>query len=413
MKKSNKGNKKSAKNKVDKKLNQIQSKIENVVQRINVKPRKLSKKITISPGIGNRFDVNPMSLLGKGMADKFRVMKVAEYLFGATHPKYAVENMLDVKLPTDLPVPTACIRVTKTVQLQTGATGIIMLNYVPGTLIRTNFNQGQISPLTYNTTCNGNGSAGVNNYTIFDSSNLTQVWDKWRLTASEMSLRYNGKVLDQSGSMFSCVHYEPSSIAYKGVSGTGNIALLANSNVDRLSGDFTLVKQGLWNSTIDLTQNGAGITHIWTPSSPLDYFFTGTSGITGTDSNVIHGNVLQIVSATNNAATHTTTYGSVRQFVWAAENLPINTNCLLFEVHEVYEYIPDISVVGILKPSTERPTAMEYNSVVKEGFVQPEVKPLKSGGFLPALQKAVANLSREVDMPKVLTTIGKGLISLI
>ena len=136
-----------------------------------MKPKNISRKtkFVLSPGIGRRLDVNPISLTGKGMADKFRTMKVAEYLFGALHPKYAVENILDVKLPTDLPVPTACIRVTKTVQLSTGPSGRIMLNYVPGALIRTNFAQANISPLTFNTTCDGNGTAGTNYFTTFDS----------------------------------------------------------------------------------------------------------------------------------------------------------------------------------------------------------------------------------------------------
>ena len=376
MKKQGKKNNKTVK-KVDNKLNQIQSKVDKIVQRVNVKPKNISRKtkFVLSPGIGRKLDVNPVSLTGKGMADKFRTMKVAEYLFGALHPKYAVENILDVKLPTDLPVPTACIRVTKTVQLTTGSSGRIMLNYVPGTLIRTNYSQASISSLTYNTTCDGNGVAGANYFTTFDSSNLGQVWDKWRLTASEMSLKYNGKLLEQSGTMFSCVHYEPSCIAVKGPSGTGILTTVTNSNVDRLSSDFTLIKQGLWNSTIDLTNHGAGITHIWTPSSPLDYMFTGTSGTNGSESNVVNGNILVTVSSTANAQSNTTTYGSVRQFVWAAENLPASVNCLLFEVHEVYEYIPDISMVGILKPSTDRPTATEYNEVIKEGFVQPETRP--------------------------------------
>ena len=152
MKKTNNKKNKVVK-KVNNKLNQIQSKVEKIEQRVNVKPKNISRKtkFVLSPGIGRRLDVNPISLTGKGMADKFRTMKVAEYLFGALHPKYAVENILDVKLPTDLPVPTACIRVTKTVQLSTGPSGRIMLNYVPGALIRTNFAQANISPLTFNT----------------------------------------------------------------------------------------------------------------------------------------------------------------------------------------------------------------------------------------------------------------------
>ena len=174
-------NQRKKQSKIDKKLNKVQAEV-NKVEKIISYDKNLN--VIRKKNISNRLDVNPMSLRGKGLADKFRVMKVAEYLFGATHPKYAVENMLDVKLPTDLPVPTACIRVTKTVQISTGATGIVYVNYIPGALIRTNFSAGTVSSLTVNTSCNGNGTAGSNTYYNFDSTNLTQVWDKWRLTAS-------------------------------------------------------------------------------------------------------------------------------------------------------------------------------------------------------------------------------------
>ena len=411
---------KKVNNKVKKKLSKVENKINAISNKVNkIKPKTLSNVVRAKAiernkrAIGSKLDVNPTSLINKGMAEKFRTMKIAEYLFGATHPKYAVENMLDVKLPTDLPVPTACIRVTKTVQLTTGASGVVMLNYLPGSLIRTNFSQASISALTFNTTGNGNGTAGSNTFVNFDSSNLTQVWDKWRLTASEMSLRYNGQVLQQSGTMFSCVHYEPSCIAVKGSGGAGLITGQTNSNVDRLSSDFALIKQGLWNSTINLAQEGAGITHIWTPSSALDYFFLGSSGTSSSDSLVISGNTLETVNTSTAASTSTRTNGAARQFTWACENLPANTNCLLFEVHEIYEYIPDISVVGILKPTTERPSVDEYSHVIGDGQVKLENKPLKSGGFFTALQKAVSNISREVDMPKLLATVGKTLVSMI
>lgn len=53
--------------------------------------------------------------------------------------------------------------------------------------------------------------------------------------------------------MFSCVHYEPNVIAYKGTSGTGSITSLNNGDIDRLSGNGALIKQGLWNEVISLT----------------------------------------------------------------------------------------------------------------------------------------------------------------
>ena len=112
----------------------------------------------------------------------FRARKVAEYLYGAVHPRIAVTEGLDVKFPTDLPIPTACLRVSKTVAITTGTTGCVMVNYMPGGLITYNYANGEQSSLTVNTTTNLGGVTGTNSFVSVPYVQIPQVYDKWRLT---------------------------------------------------------------------------------------------------------------------------------------------------------------------------------------------------------------------------------------
>lgn len=68
----------------------------------------------------------------------FRAMKLSEYLVAAVNPRYAVQHGLDCKLPSDLPIPSSCIRVVKTYEITTGSSGQAFINYVPGSLVAGN-----------------------------------------------------------------------------------------------------------------------------------------------------------------------------------------------------------------------------------------------------------------------------------
>jgi len=48
---------------------------------------------------------------------------MSQYILGSMYPKLAVKRNLDVRLPTNLPVPTACLRITRTYQIATGSSG--------------------------------------------------------------------------------------------------------------------------------------------------------------------------------------------------------------------------------------------------------------------------------------------------
>jgi len=63
---------------------------------------------------------------------------MSQYIFGAMYPKLAVKKGFDIRLPSTLPIPTACIRIARTYSITTGSAGQVCINYCPGSLLRSN-----------------------------------------------------------------------------------------------------------------------------------------------------------------------------------------------------------------------------------------------------------------------------------
>ena len=128
----------------------------------------ISKNIIDHPNanaISRNTSTRPEKLRNATLAEKYRIHRMSEFLFGALHPKQAVEQGLDVKFPSDLPIPTTCIRASAAVPITTGANGNVFINYAPGGLLTMNYANGEQSTLTVNTTCTPTGTAGTNSFT--------------------------------------------------------------------------------------------------------------------------------------------------------------------------------------------------------------------------------------------------------
>ena len=182
-----------------------------------------------------------------------------------------------------------------------------------------------------------------------------------------------GKILDEAGIQYSCVHYEPIAVAIKGISGTGTIAGLSKSLVDRLSGNLALIKSGLWNEKHNVVDNPKGRIHVFTPDTN-NYGWPYNISTSATDFTVSGNNLQFPVAASNFNAqlsypvTSSLQQGTQRQYCWYFTGLPASTNCLTFIISEVYEFIPDIGSVGILK--LEENLAYEYHKHLTQDVVQ-------------------------------------------
>lgn len=375
---------------------------------------KLTRMIKSSGEVGKRrISDNPVNFKGSvDMAQKARALKLSEYLYGAIHPSEAVRLGLDVKLPTDLPIPSACIRVSKVVTLPASSTGLLFVNYCPGSILSSNSGLGLLTTLSVNTTLTSS-TVGTNNYLDMGKADIPQVFDKWRLTASEMQVKYVGKVLDQAGSMISCCHYEPVGYAKKGSAGAGSISSMTNGQVDRLSGNQGLVAQGLWNSEISISEEARGITHIWTPSSSADFLFPATVGANPSASNFYVGVTSETVSTSEAASSTSVNTQAARSFCWYIQNAP-TTVAFEFVVHEVYEFLPDIGSVAVLKLSEDAPSHEEYatsrNVLSAAAKKASSRKTVEAGSFLNDVTKIVQQVAKHVDLPMILAKVGSMLI---
>jgi hypothetical protein len=77
---------------------------------------------------------------------------------------------------------------------------------------------------------------------------------------------YEGALLNQSGKFFSCATYEPMSVKVFA-------ALNQTDPAADKYGDFSLIRNGLWNNSLDVTSPQHGIECLWVPTDGTDYFF--------------------------------------------------------------------------------------------------------------------------------------------
>lgn len=290
-----------------------------------------------------------------------------QYIMGALHPQLAFENKWDVRYPSLLPVPTACLRVKATHNLTTGTTGQLYLNYVPGTLIASNATQGWASGITANTTCNGAGTVGVNYFVEQPFFPVPQMWDRYRLVGAEIKVTYTGNIFDRRGMIYGGVHYEPSTIAYKGLTGGGSIPAVANANVDRFSGNLGLIQNQLWPEVKTLSEGETHMSYVWTPDSPCNLLYPGALPSTSTSMCVLNSTVGVFFSNNVSANTHTnqgtsSISGPDRNINFYLQGLPASQQVIRVDIYELYEYIPDVAALNIVSTSSVRMKSEDVNS---------------------------------------------------
>jgi hypothetical protein len=323
------------------------------------------------PNLMQSTSVNPNFFRGKPLNTTLRLLRDYEsylktqYLMGALHPQLAFENRWDVRMPNMLPIPTACVRVMHTHNLTTGSLGQLYVNYTPGTLVPANSAQFEASGITANTTCDGSGVPGSNSFRNQPFYNIPQLWDRWRLVAAEIKLTYTGPVLQQQGTIYGGVHYEPIVVATKGVSGSGAISGVTNPNVDRFSSNLGLIKNQLWPTVKTVTAGETFVSYVWTPDSAANFLFPGYLPQIGSQGVVITGTQSWLISNGSNATANIqsgsiNTNGPDRNYNFYCQGLPVSSQCIRADIYEIFEYIPDVSGYNIVNTS---PVRLEANDV--------------------------------------------------
>jgi hypothetical protein len=193
--------------------------------------------------------------------------------------------------------------------------------------------------------------------------------------------------------MLSCATFDPLEAA------AGNAAqavnLWAQSLVDRF-GNFSLISNGLWNKTINITAESEGLECLYVPMDPDDHMFQKIGTYYG-----------ETYPATGKIPPDTE--GAHIGYVIAGRNFPASTSCIIANVYYNYEVIADPTSAPILRASSQTLLSSSENREVSDamsdmvksnGLIRQTTKP-KWQDMLPELVKYGVQY-----IPKIASYIG-------
>ncbi len=373
------------------KLNKKEQKLQKEVKKLDKEVKQVKKQKSRKRGAVKEFFenqqygdsrdyTNPLQFRQATPAQLMREMSIYHkhvrdrYYAGLIHPDLAVKNQIPLKLYSDVPIPTAAIGFHEQLQFTTSSQGTFLLSWRPNYLVT----QGYLTTnsltgagqLTFNNSSSLTGAVGVsgNNFvakTFYPSVSI----QRYRLVSALLRVTYNGSVLNQSGTMISCATFDK----LYGALGTAAspVTTQADSLVDRF-GAFTLITNGLWNSTANVAKTEEGLDCLYVPCDPDDYVFgfadtyyhqtpSPAAGLIGNDGEGAHIN-----------------------YIIAGRNLPASTSCIIADIYYNYEVIADPSAAPVMRSSVDMAISKKdhegmmdvISDVVKNGNL---IKPTEQG----------------------------------
>lgn len=351
-------------NKLNNKVNQISNAVTNINKKINkknnnnkVKRRARNDRL---PGNPINFRSVDKSTIIKLLEDYHRITR-ARYLFAMIHPDVAVTQGYQVKLYSDVPVPSSSIGFKSTYQLSTSVNGTFCLSWSPNFLctseqLNTDFPENinkLYSSLAYNDSASLTGASPNDNF-FYKPCYIPDIkLQKYRLVSALIKVKYNGSVLNQSGTMYSCATFDQLEVA------SGNIPIVTNTAAARF-GDFSLIRNGLWNRSVNITSDADGIECLYVPMDPTDITFypIGDYYGLGIDSKADTGNKV--------ALKQQSTEGAHVNYVIAGQNLPNDSSCIYVEIFSNYEVIADPQSAPVIRSSIESALSRADNHLVTD-----------------------------------------------
>lgn len=329
---------------INKKLNRITKRL----KRVKISNKRKGRRRRIARNVAridNTTGATPVEIRSMGQ-DKalqhvrmFRKFQRNQYVTGLLFPDKAVHEGIVMKLPSELPLPTSCVGFHENYQLSTSNVGTFLLTWRPNffTTLPTLQTSGYstYSKITYNNSSGlvGNTTTSGNNF--IDGAYVPAVnIQRYRLVSALIKISYNGTVLNQSGTMLSCISFDNFRVACN----TSNVTLTATSdpNVDRF-GNFNLIANGLWNASTNITSHGEGLECLYVPVDPNDVMFDKTGTYYGT---------------AQSTAMSPGNEGAPQGYLVCGRNLPASASCIVVDTYYNFEVIPDPDVAPIMRAST-------------------------------------------------------------
>lgn len=353
------------------KVNKINNKVDNLRAQVNNmkkdKRRRLRNYSVFKNG-KDRLPSNPLNFRNNPkdrivqLLEEYHRVTRARYLFAMIHPEVAVNQGYQVKLYSDVPVPSSSIGFKSTYQCSTSAKGTFCLAWTPNFLCTAqslsidfpDVPQPTYSNLSYNSSSDLDGTSANIDFDFLPSYIPDIKLQKYRLVSALIKVKYNGSVLNQSGTMYSCATFDQ--IA---VSSGYHDSLHPNVTVNRF-GDFSLVRNGLWNRTVNITSDADGIECLYVPMDPTDMTFYPIGDYYGLGSDSI------ISEGTKKTLRQISTEGAHVNYVIAGQNLPPSTSCIYIEVYANFEVIADPQSAPVIRSSIESSLTRADNNILTD-----------------------------------------------
>lgn len=354
------------------KIDKVNNKVDNLraqVNNIKKKSKKNKSRVYFKNNKKDRIPSNPLSFRNHPkdkvvqLLEEYHRVTRARYLFAMIHPEVAVNQGYQVKLYSDVPVPSSSIGFKSTYQCSTSAKGTFCLTWTPNFLctaqsLALDFPQVEnpfYSNIAYNFDQDLDGSAESPNRFFFLPSYIPDIkLQKYRLVSALIKVKYNGSVLNQSGTMYSCATFDQIEVA----SGYNNGSTI-NVPASRF-GDFSLVRNGLWNRSVNITSDADGIECLYVPMDPTDITFypIGDYYGLGSDTNVSSGSTKLLKQIS--------TEGAHVNYIIAGQNLPTNSSCIYIEVYANFEVIADPQSAPVIRSSIESALTRADNDILTD-----------------------------------------------
>lgn len=334
---------------------------------------------------------NPVSLRSLSLAqtvnylNNYHEYTRAQYLYGLIHPEVAVSDGLQLKLYSDVPLPTNSAGIRETFYVTPNANGCFALAWAPAYFatrlqaarIYQPFDQ-DISNFEYshtyvNTSAQLDGQApDQGHWTPMPSYVPTIDINKYRLVSALLRVKYVGSVLNQSGMLYSAATYNqiPVSTWTQGSKATSITSISSVEITSQMASqdgkytvdpgassaymqltrfsDFSLTKNGLWNFSHNITQDANGIECLYIPMDPLDSTFKDVNSYYGTPQ------YYETPQPTHNETIFgpiTVHSGTPINYVVTGQNIVNPSQCILVEAFYNFECIADPSTAPFLRSS--------------------------------------------------------------
>jgi hypothetical protein len=325
------------------------------------------------PNFSNPLDfrkLNQKSLLSSLQAYHQHMRQ--RYLIGLIHPDLAVKHYLAPKLYHDVPIPTSTIGLYGQSIGTTNVSGNALISFrAPGQPGTSN----NMQNITINNAVGLSGLVSTaGNAFVNNLGNANIATQRYRLVSCLVKITVTNTVLNMGGKMYCCATYDPLSIKYFS-------AVAQNDTLIDRFGDFSLIRNGLWNTTMNVNETNC-IEALWVPTDHVDTFFQRQFAYYGT------------AYTANDTLMTPATDGAHIGYVFALAGLPATSNFIV-EQWANYEVIPDPTTAPYLGTSIDSTwTTKDRDSVFdtvqtvmkKEGFIR---KPQEQEGSWGNILKSV------------------------